>query len=89
MSVTKANLKVYRNGFASDKVAKLTQNVFTGNSGKLKDVVVDREIVRSTNHEFSIKLDDWCVTNQKASGRCWLFGLLKFFKIGSYERFRY
>jgi bleomycin hydrolase len=35
---------------------------------------------------FSIKLDDWSVTNQKRSGRCWLFAALNLFRVGAMKK---
>jgi bleomycin hydrolase len=35
---------------------------------------------------FSVKLDDWSVTNQKRSGRCWLFAALNLFRVGAMKK---
>ena len=37
------------------------------------DVALNREVVFNTDHSFSHVLDDWSVTNQKQTGRCWMF----------------
>lgn len=37
------------------------------------DIALNRDIVFGTDHSFSTVLDDWSVTNQKATGRCWMF----------------
>src|SRR5262249_26284818 len=37
------------------------------------DVALNRQIVTSIDHTFSVQLDDWTVTNQKQTGRCWMF----------------
>ena len=48
---------------------------------KVQEVALKSSLVNSIDHSFSISLDDWKVTNQKASGRCWLFAGLNFFRV--------
>ena len=50
------------------------------------DIALNREIVFNTDHTFSNVLDDWSVTNQKQSGRCWMFAGLNLFRPGAMER---
>lgn len=74
-SVSSEQLADYRASLIGDKVAKVAQNAVANNM--LNDVALNREILQSTDlNNFSLKLDDWSVTNQKSSGRCWLFALL-------------
>ena len=40
---------------------------------KLSEMIVNRDVVTTTEHVFSKVLDKWSVTNQKQSGRCWCF----------------
>ena len=40
------------------------------------DVALDRSVVTMTDHTFSHVLDDWEVTDQQKSGRCWMFAAL-------------
>src|SRR5262249_9604197 len=45
------------------------------------DIALDNRIAFSADHTFSTTLDDWGVTNQKQTGRCWMFAglnLLRF-----------
>jgi bleomycin hydrolase len=42
--------------------------------------------VTSIDHSFSTTLDDWSVTNQKKSGRCWMFAGLNLFRPGAIAR---
>ena len=60
-----------RESFASDPRNRLMQNAVTQTA--VDDVALNREIITSTDHTFSHHLDDWEVTNQKSSGRCWMF----------------
>jgi bleomycin hydrolase len=57
--------------FTSHPSYRLVQNAVTRNS--VDDVALDSHVVFSTDHSFSITLDDWGVTDQKQTGRCWMF----------------
>jgi len=57
--------------FTSSAAYRLAQNAVTNTS--LEDVALDRSVVTSIATSMSHHLDDWEVTNQKQSGRCWLF----------------
>ena len=54
------------------------QNVVTQHD--VNDVALDRNIVAEATHSFSTVLDDWGVTNQARSGRCWMFAGLNLFR---------
>ena len=69
-SVTEKQLKQLRKNFANNPASKIAQNAVT--NGNLIDVALNRDLVQSIDSSFSIKLDDWKVTNQKSSGRCWI-----------------
>ena len=43
-------------------------------------VALNRRIVTEADHSFSTVLDDWKVTNQARSGRCWMFAGLNLFR---------
>jgi len=72
--VTKKRIKELRKAFAADAGAKVVQNAVTATT--VQNVALSRDVVANTDFSFSTKLDDWKVTNQKASGRCWLFAVL-------------
>ena len=46
----------------------------------LDDVALNRKVITETDHSFSHLLDDWPVTNQKSTGRCWMFAGLNLFR---------
>jgi bleomycin hydrolase len=46
-------------------------------------IALDRQVVTSIDHSVSNLLDDWKVTNQKKSGRCWLFAGLNLLRTGA------
>ena len=68
----------YRESFSSDAGNLIAQNVVS--AVKLEDATLNRRVVNSTNHSFSLHLDDWSVTAQNASGRCWIFAGLNVFR---------
>ena len=79
--VTPEQIARFRSAFDSDPNAKVVQNAVTASD--VLNVALNREIVANTDFTFSIKLDDWKVTNQKSSGRCWLFAMLNLFRVGA------
>jgi bleomycin hydrolase len=79
--LTSADLDRLRKEFAADPTAKLLQNALT--TSALNDVALDHEVVMATDTTMSHQLDDWKVTNQKKSGRCWLFAGLNMFRVGA------
>jgi len=52
------------------------------------DVALNRQVVTSTDHTFSHHLDDWEVTNQKSSGRCWMFAGLNLIRVGAMKKMK-
>ncbi|MHC4969144.1 MAG: C1 family peptidase [Planctomycetota bacterium] len=67
-------------GFGTGPAHRLAQNAVTQNT--IDDVALNRSIVTGIDHTFSHLLDDWTVTNQKKSGRCWLFAGLNLLRVG-------
>src|SRR5438093_12254607 len=50
------------------------------------DIALNRQVVFNTDHSFSHVLDDWTATNQKQTGRCWMFAGLNLFRPGAMEK---
>jgi bleomycin hydrolase len=75
-----ADLELLRKDFAASPVYRLAQNAVTRVS--VDDVAINREIINSIDHSLSTHLDDWKVTNQERSGRCWLFAGLNLLRVG-------
>ena len=67
--------------FESNPAYRLAQNAVTSTS--LDDVALDRSVVNSMATSMSNVLDDWEATNQKQSGRCWLFAGLNLLRTGA------
>jgi bleomycin hydrolase len=75
-----AELERLRKDFSANPTYRLAQNAVTRVT--VDDVAIDREIVSSIDHSQSTTLDDWKVTNQERSGRCWLFAGLNLLRVG-------
>lgn len=72
--VTPDHLKRMGDAFAADASAQLAQNAVTRTP--INEIAVDHRVLAGSARSMSIQLDDWKVTNQKKSGRCWLFAAL-------------
>jgi bleomycin hydrolase len=75
-----AELEQLRKEFTANPVYRLAQNAVTRVT--IDDVAINREILNSIDHSLSTTLDDWKVTNQERSGRCWLFAGLNLLRVG-------
>lgn len=63
---------------------RLAQNAVTQVTAD--DVALNRRIVFETDHSFSHVLDDWSATNQKQTGRCWMFAGLNLLRVGAMQK---
>lgn len=77
-------LELLRKDFVANPAYRLAQNAVTRVS--VDDVAINREILNSTDHSLSTLLDDWKVTNQERSGRCWLFAGLNLLRVGAMKK---
>lgn len=66
--------------FGANPALRLMQNAVTNTP--LAKVAQDRQITVGIDTSMSNKLDDWKVSNQKRSGRCWLFAGLNLLRAG-------
>jgi bleomycin hydrolase len=83
-ALTPQKLQRLAAGFTATPAHRLAQNAVTQNT--IDDVALNRAIVTGTDHTFSHLLDDWTVTNQKKSGRCWLFAGLNLLRVGAMKK---
>jgi bleomycin hydrolase len=83
-SISIEMIQALRKSFSEDPTGKIVQNALT--NGHLIDVALDRSLIQRTDATFSTKLDQWKATNQKSSGRCWLFAALNLFRPGAMEQ---
>jgi len=78
------DLEMFRKDFSASPAYRLAQNAVTRVT--VDDVAINREIINTTEHTFSTLLDDWKVTNQQRSGRCWLFAGLNLLRVGAMQK---
>jgi bleomycin hydrolase len=52
----------------------------------VNNLALNRAVVTSLENSFSCKLDDWSVTNQKRSGRCWIFAGTNLLRVGAMKK---
>ncbi|MQF48579.1 C1 family peptidase [SAR202 cluster bacterium AC-647-N09_OGT_505m] len=71
----------FRGEFDGNPSYRLMQNAVTQHD--VNDIALDRSIVIGSTHTFSNVLDDWAVTNQGRTGRCWMFAGLNLFRADS------
>jgi bleomycin hydrolase len=84
--LTSQLLTELRQGFEAKPTYKLAMNAVTQTS--VDDVALNRAVVTNTDFTFSHWLDDWAVTNQKQSGRCWMFAGLNLFRVGAMRKMK-
>lgn len=76
-------LEEFASSFAADRTARIVQNAVA--ETPITSVALDRNIVMSIDPSMSVRVDTWPNTNQKKSGRCWLFSGLNSLKPIVYE----
>ncbi len=67
--------------FGANPTYRIVQNAVATTS--VDEVALDRTVVTATDHSVSHLLDDWAVTDQKKSGRCWLFAGCNLLRVGA------
>jgi len=79
--LTAEDVTALRAEFGAVPAYRLAQNAVT--KVRIDDIALDRAVVTTTDHSVSHLIDDWKVTNQKKSGRCWLFAGLNLVRPGA------
>src|SRR5579862_6699446 len=82
-ALTPQRLAELESDFSGSARYRLAQNAVTQVSAD--DVALNRKAVTSTDHSFSTVLDDWSVTNQRQSGRCWMFAGMNLLRVGAMQ----
>ena len=83
-TVTRKQVVELRKEFAADPSNRVAQNAVT--NVRLPDLTLNRDLVQDIDDSFSTKLDEWKVTAQMKSGRCWLFATLNLFRVGAMKK---
>lgn len=76
--VSLQDLENYENAFRSDRGSRAAMHAVT-NCG-LKAAAKNEESIKNVRHTFSLELKQGDITNQKQSGRCWMFAALNTFR---------
>jgi bleomycin hydrolase len=78
-------LRSLQRSFVESSAYRLAQNAVTRNS--VDDIALNHSVVFSADHTFSTVLDDWGVTDQKQTGRCWMFAGLNLLRFAARRSF--
>lgn len=73
-AISLEQLERYEKAFDADPAKNVALRAATAN-GVVKSAT-DPEIFRKDRHQFSLSLEQGKITNQKQSGRCWMFAAL-------------
>ena len=77
-AITNENLKNFEESVSIKSSQKAIINALANH--RIKDLAVDRETYIKQDELFTKKIDVKGITNQKSSGRCWLFAGLNIFR---------
>jgi bleomycin hydrolase len=80
-ALSNEHIASFQHSFHTNPAYRMAQNAVTQMS--VDDIAMNRDIVTSIDHSFSTTLDDWSVTHQKRSGRCWMFAGLNLCRPGA------
>ena len=84
-SIDKNDLDKIRSGFVKDNYTIGMQNALSSN--EITKLAWSRENEGTTDHYFTYRVDVSGITNQKKSGRCWLFTSLNIFRPMGMKKF--
>ena len=85
MEVTKKMLSLFEERFDRDGKNAVAMNAVTSNG--IKKAALNYQAARDMRNEFSISLEQTGVTNQKQSGRCWMFAALNVLRFGVVKKY--
>lgn len=76
--LTQADFDAMREQYAKSPRNRVLQRSVMRNG--INNTARDNRVVENLNHVYSVQVDTGKVSNQKQSGRCWLFSLLNTLK---------
>ncbi len=82
--ITKEELDIFNKNFNSNKKNIIAKNSVI-NNGIIKSAKTIESVVSNT-HEYSIEVKTGEITNQKLSGRCWMFAALNVMRLEIMEK---
>lgn len=71
-SLSEDNIRSMRESFEKDAPTKAIQNVLSGN-GDIRSLALNHGLDGKIDHFFKYRVNVKGITNQKQSGRCWMF----------------
>ena len=83
-AVSADHITSLRSQLANSSAYRLARNAVTKVGAD--EAALDRSVVSAADWSMSTWLDDWSVTNQKKSGRCWMFAALNLFRASVMKR---
>ena len=78
------HLRLMQDAFDSKPRHHQMQNAVTVTA--VDKLALNRAAVTRLDDSFSCKLDDWSVTNQKKTGRCWIFAGTNLLRVGAMKK---
>ena len=78
------HIRLMQNAFDSKPRHRQMQNSVTVTA--VDKLALNRTAVTRLDDSFSCKLDDWSVTNQKNTGRCWIFAGTNLLRVGAMKK---
>ena len=70
--------------FATRPANRVAQNAVTRHS--VDDIALNHRVAFAAENTFSTMLDDWGVTDQKQTGRCWMFAGLNLLRFSARQK---
>ncbi len=83
-ALTPTDLTRLAEDFAARPELKRSQNAVTRVG--IDEAALDHAVATAISTTVSHRIDDWKVTNQKKSGRCWLFAALNLMRTGAKKK---
>jgi len=84
--ISKTEMDNIRSGFKKDAYTKAMQNALSSND--ISKLAWNRENVGTTDQLFTYRVDVSGITDQKSSGRCWMFSSLNLFRPMAMKKFK-
>ncbi|MBV5311774.1 MAG: C1 family peptidase [Prolixibacteraceae bacterium] len=84
-SLTTGELAKIKSEFKKDAYTKAMQNALSSND--ITKLAWNRDNVGATDHLFTYRVDVSGITDQKSSGRCWMFSSLNLFRPMAMKQF--
>ncbi|BBE18806.1 aminopeptidase C [Aquipluma nitroreducens] len=83
--ISKPEMDKIRSGFKKDAYTKAMQNALSSND--ISKLAWNRDNVGTTDQLFTYRVDVSGITDQKSSGRCWMFSSLNLFRPMAMKQF--